>query len=337
MSNSNSNMSNDESEQSNVDVNETMSQRFARCREEDRVFERTLQSSNLAVREKNRRRNERSERRHEEDLHYIATLNLPVHGPENNPDATPGQLDFSNVSASSHKFKVKMPKMTTLVDMYNHEALKDFVHMIERNGLQGETRKFIERSASDQIKRKVSEDEPDESVFVFLQNRLIHSIGERSKIKYWVRKVEFSLDFTRTVEDRLDEFFGYAAEGEAAINGCSTDGDVSRAYVMKMVLKLDPRLKISQKYLIENPQIKSLKDLADKAYEVKARGEDECGVEELQKLYAEGVSPAYSTKEEMDAVVKIEKNRLRLVWGKKRQFEMKSTSETNGNTKQKTG
>ena len=92
-----------------------------------------------------------------------------------------------------------MSKMTTLVDMYNHEALKDFVHMIERNGLQSETG----------IKRKVSDKESDESVFVFLQKRLIHSTGERSNIKSWVRKFEFSLDFTRTVQDRLDEFFGY--------------------------------------------------------------------------------------------------------------------------------
>ena len=185
--------------------------------------------------------------------------------------------------------------------------------------------------ASDVIKRKVPETEPDERVFLFLQNRLIHSIGERSKIRYWVRTLEFSMDFSRTITDRLEEFFGYAAEGEAEIDRCSSDLDVSRAYCMKLCLKIDPRLKLSQKWLIENPQIKTLGDLYQKAMEFKARGTDECTVDELQKLYSEGVSPAYCTQEELNAELKIDKKKLRLLWGKKRSFEGKKNKESGEN------
>ena len=186
--------------------NETMLERLSRRQQEDAEFERVLQGLRVNIVEKNKRRNERKAIRDQEDANYYAEFmnsraqsepagnEAPVENRGVTEEASNSGLDFSNVSAT--RFNVNMPRMTTLTDLYDHDQLRDFVHQVERNSLQGEVRKLIERSASDAIARKISASEPDEAVFRYLQERLVSVMGERKKIKYWAKRIEFSMDFT---------------------------------------------------------------------------------------------------------------------------------------------
>ena len=299
-----------------------LANRISQRHQEDMEFERDLLKSRGTIREKAQRREERMRLRHQEDVDFFTAYVESPAPAESVVSAAPqvignqSELDLTNLSHS--RFKITLPRLKSLTDIYEHESLKDWVHQIESNGLQGECRKLIERSAMDAIKRKVSADQPDEAVFRYLQERLVSAIGERSKIRYWAKKIEFSVDFTRPIEDRIDQFFMDAAEGEQVIDGCRSDLDVKRAYIMKLCLKLDPRLNLNQKWLIDNPQIKTLESLKEKALEVKARADEECEDTVLQKLYDEGLSTAYTTPEEQRATVKFDNKRIRLLLGKRK-------------------
>ena len=203
---------------------------------------------------------------HSNSDHESIPSKAPVDFNESQPEKATEEQKVLNLSTSEsgttafkHSGIVKPHKVKKLKDLTDVSAMKDFLHDIDRLSLQEQVTAYLDRVLMDKLSSVQVTSNQEILDYIASQVKACEESEDVETIDFWLQKTEFSMDITKSLEVRLNDFYLQMSLAATKIKSFQTNENVRRRFLSRVSAKLDPRLNVTPKITLESLRLRNLK------------------------------------------------------------------------------